>query len=69
MNRENFEELVEQASYFFQSCKEDVVYSAPDGKFYREKDLYRIETKFGAASLIKIYRHETLSYIEETLYF
>ena len=46
MNRENFEELLEQASYFFQSSKHDVVYSAPDGKFYREQDLYRIETKF-----------------------
>ena len=69
MNRENFEELLEQASYFFQSSKHDVVYSAPDGKLYREQDLYRIETKFVAASHINIHRHETLSYVEETLYF
>ena len=66
MNRENFEELLEQASYSFQSCKHDVIYSALDGKFYREKDLYRIETKFGAANLVKIYRNEIL---EEAIYF
>jgi len=39
MNRENFEELLEQASYIFQSSEHDVVYSAPDGKFYRVQDL------------------------------